>query len=140
MSDTLFCDGCGGLLPPNAVCKNNKCPEYTILPPPRVQVIPLHVDSYKEVGILGFYGYTLTIKEEKRRNRLLQLYVDLLVHSGGNREYVEAMGHPSSDTRVRRIISILDGLNEFTPGDPNKRKNDSEFLDKIHKNKHSEQA
>jgi len=129
-----FCEECGALLPPNGACTNNKCPNYSHLPPSQRRTVPPTVNSYADLGILGLYKYSISDPEERRRKRLLQLYVDELVHSNVNRPYVEELGPPRSDERVRRIVTILDGLNKFGWGDPRKRTADARYLEGVHEN------
>ena len=122
------------MLPPNGACTNNKCPNYSHLPPSQRCTVPPTVDEYADLGILGLYKYTTSDPKERRRKRLLQLYVDELVHSNVNRIYVELLGPPRSDKRVLRIVEIMDGLNEFAWGDPGKRTADARYLKGVHEN------
>ena len=121
------------MLPPNGACTNNKCPNYSHLPPSQRITVPPTVGN-GDLGILGFYKYTTSDPKERRRKRLLQLYVDELVHSNVNRTYVELLGPPRSDERVDRIVQIMGGLNKFQWGDPRKRTADSRYLEGVHEN------
>ena len=134
MSYPSFCEECGSLLPPNGACTNNKCPNYSHLPPSGRCTVPPTVDTHADLGILGLYNYTTSEPKERRRKRLLHLYVDELVHSNVNRIYVELLGPPRSDKRVSRIVQIMDGLNEFAWGDPGKRTADARYLEGVHEN------
>ena len=104
MRDLLFCDDCGSIIASNGSGHTKTCSKF------RGKVIPSSIQSYGKIGMLGYYGYTVTAPEEKRRERLLRLYKDKLMHTGDNAIYVVSFGPPESRRRITRIQEIMDGL------------------------------
>ena len=130
---SVFCDQCGSLLPPNRACPNTNCSEHKFLQVvPEVRTVPSEINAHATKGMLGHYRYSTSDDSGRRKKRLFQLYVDLLIHSGANQVYVESFGPPRSDQRVSRIEIIMSGLNEFSWGSPDIRNQDINWLKMRH--------
>ena len=139
----LFCSACGDLTEYGR-CSNPSCKSFkkqkeaspTDVPiNPVRRKIPEEVGSYKNKGILGYYGYTITDPQVVRRRVLLRLYHDKLITNTHkkNHDYITLLGPRESDIRCERIRNILLGLNVTKQVDPKIRESDATYLLQYHK-------
>lgn len=116
----LFCSACGDLTEYgrciNPSCKSFKkqkeaSPTDVPINPVR-RKIPEEVGSYKNKGILGYYGYTITDPPVVRRRVLLRLYHDKLITNTHkkNHDYITLLG-PGGFYRYgfSKLIPTFDG-------------------------------